>query len=317
MFDSTSISNFYDDNAVRRITDYVDDAISDYLSIGSPESCCEKLENVLTSGFSEDQAKYEEGKPLLNLRLHPLHYLSLNAYTALASAYKVRSSDLLALDSKIDDDDENLRNASTMSRTSAAYSLFLAGATHHLFLSEPSLIASAANCWVVAGESMLILCRSSSFWAADISKWSFPMDKRMCSKCTWVDSFNSSRIHGRDVDFHGISIGTFSCIANISQRCWSFLTHGCPYLKAFTDPFDFSWPKTTPSHSSINRSGACRKTKDIICQCETQVHSNEERQWIFELGMHCLFYGAYLASLCYGHHSHLASQIQNILDEMK
>lgn len=323
--DSTSISNFDHDDAVRRINDYVDSAIAQYLSIGSPESCCEKLENLLTLGFCYKQEEDEEGKQLVNLRLHPLNYLSLNAHTALASAYKVRSCDLLALNSKMDDDDEHQRNASTMSKTSAAYSLFLAGATHHLFLSEPSLIASAANCWVVAGESLLILARSSSLLATtNMSKWSFPVEKRMCSNCSWVDKFNESRIHHRSLkgDFREFSIGISNCIANIAQKSWSFLTHDCPYLKAFIDPFDFSWPKTTPAYSnkcnirahSIDRSCACSKAKEVVCQCELHVHSDQERQAIFDLGIHCLFYGGYLASICYGHHSHLASQIQNILE---
>lgn len=326
--DSTSISNFDNDIAVRRIYDYVKDAITDYLSTDSPESCCEKLENLLNLGISdEQQVEDEEGKQLVNLSLHPLHYQSLNAYMAVASAYKLRSYDLLALSSKMNDNVKNQHDASTMSKTSAAYSLFLAGATHHLFLSEPSLIASAANCWIVAGESLLILARSSSLWATNISKWSFPVDKRMCSNFPGLDMFNLSRIHGRylNANFSKFSIGISNCIEHITQKSWSFLTHGCLYLKAITDPFDFSWPKTSTTnlnsqdmrgHSVIDPSCAYSKAKDIVSQCEPQVYTEQERQSIFELGMHCLFYGGYLASICYGHHSHLASQIQTILDEM-
>lgn len=325
LLDSTSFSNFGHDKVVRRINDYVDNVITEYLSIGSPESCCEKLQELLTLGFCDEQAEDGEGKQPVNLRLHPLHFLSLNAYTALASAYKVRSCDLLALSSEMDNNDENQRDASTMSRTSAAYSLFLAGATHHLFLSEPSLIASAANCWVVAGESLLTLARHISLWATtNFSKWGFPVGRRMCSNCSWVDKFNASRILGRPIeaDFREFSCIS-NCIANMSQKTWSFLTHGCPYLKAFTDPFDFSWPKTIMTYSSdrdigahsIDRSCVRSKTKDVCFQSEPQ-HSNQERESIIGLGIHCLVYGGYLASIFYGHHSHLASQIQNILHDL-
>ncbi|XP_023520942.1 protein SET DOMAIN GROUP 41 isoform X1 [Cucurbita pepo subsp. pepo] len=299
LLDSTSISNFDYDTAIARIDDYVNNAIAEYLSIGSSESCCEKLQNLLTLGFYDEQAEDGDGKQLLNLRLHPVHFLLLNAYTALASAYKVRSWN----------GDENQCNA-TMSKTSAAYSLFLAGATHHLFLSEPSLIASAANCWVVAGESLLILVKHSSLWGSNTSKSSSPMGEITCLNCSWVDKFNTSRIHGRSIeaDFREFSIGISNCIANISQKYWSFLAHECSYLKAFTDPFDFSWPKTITTCSNYrDRSCDCSKIQDV---------SDQDRQSIFELGIHCLFYGGYLASICYGHHSHLASQIQCILHDM-
>ncbi|XP_038886411.1 protein SET DOMAIN GROUP 41 [Benincasa hispida] len=326
LHDSTSISNFDHDKAVRRIDDYVNSAITEYLSIGSPESCCEKLRNLLTLGFYDEQAEDGEQKQPVNLRLHPLHFLSLNVYTALASAYKVRSCDLLALSSEMDCDNEDQCNASTMCKASAAYSLFLAGATHHLFLSEPSLIVSASTCWVLAGESLLTLARHSLLWATtNTSKWGFPVGKRMCSTCSWVDKFNASRIHGQPIeaDFREFSIGISNCIANMSRKSWSFLTHGCPYLKAFTDPFNFSWPKMIPMYSSdrdirahsIDRLCACSNSKDVCFQCEPQ-HSNQERESILGLGIHCLFYGGYLASICYGHHSHLASQIQNILYDL-
>ncbi|XP_011656459.1 protein SET DOMAIN GROUP 41 [Cucumis sativus] len=322
LLDSTPISNFDHDTAVRRIDEYVDNAITEYLSTSSPESCCEKLQNLLTFGFHDEQVEDGEGKQHVSLRLHPLHFLLLNAYTALTSAYKVRSCDLVALSSEMDKDNGNRHNALTMGKTSAAYALFLAGATHRLFLFEPSLVASAANCWVVAGESLLILARHSSLWATttNTSNWVFPLGKRMCYNCSWVDEFNASRIHGQPVqaDFREFSIGISNCIASISQKCWSSLTHGCPYLKAFTGPFDFSWPKTNEQDicgRGIDHSCACSKTQDVCLECKPQ-DSNQERESISGLGIHCLYYGGYLASICYGHHSHLASQIQNILNDL-
>ncbi|KAJ1438440.1 Tetratricopeptide-like helical domain superfamily [Sesbania bispinosa] len=87
---SCSCSNyeFFRDMADRRLTEFFDNIISEYLSDGDPESCCEKLEKILMQGLNE-QLEGIEGKSNCKFMLHPLHHLSLNAYTTLASAYKV------------------------------------------------------------------------------------------------------------------------------------------------------------------------------------------------------------------------------------
>ena len=85
--------------ADRRLTDSVDDVISEYLTVGDPESCCEKLEKILMQGLSKQLDDIEE-KSHYKFMLHPLHYLSLNAYTTLALACKVHSSDFLSAPSK-------------------------------------------------------------------------------------------------------------------------------------------------------------------------------------------------------------------------
>ena len=144
--------------AIRRLTDYIDDTITQYLSFGDPKLCCEKLENLLTQGLLYKQLEGTQGREVKSqptIKLHPLHYLCLNAYTTLASAYKVRSKwHLLGLYSEMD---EHLLEALDLSRTSAAYSLLLAGATHHLFCFESSIIATVANFWISAGDSLLTL----------------------------------------------------------------------------------------------------------------------------------------------------------------
>ncbi|XP_028119513.1 protein SET DOMAIN GROUP 41-like [Camellia sinensis] len=88
--------------AMTRLTDYVDDAITEYLTFGNPKSCCEKLENLLTYGLLDGQFESKEEKSKQQFWLHQLHHLSLSAYTTLASAYKTRASDLLAVDPKMD-----------------------------------------------------------------------------------------------------------------------------------------------------------------------------------------------------------------------
>lgn len=78
---------FLKETADRRLTECIDDVISEYLSVGDPESCCEKLEKILTQGLNE-QLEGIEGKADAKFMLHPLHHLSLEAYTTLASAYR-------------------------------------------------------------------------------------------------------------------------------------------------------------------------------------------------------------------------------------
>ena len=92
----------------------------------------------------EDSAFQELSR--ITLRLHPLHYLSHNAYIALSSSWRVLSSNLLATDSS----EESKFKGFKMRKTAAAYSLLLTGATHHLFMSEPSLIASTVVFWINA-----------------------------------------------------------------------------------------------------------------------------------------------------------------------
>ncbi|KAI4352986.1 hypothetical protein L6164_007187 [Bauhinia variegata] len=206
---SGSVSNYksYREDAARRLSEYVDDIISEYLSVGDPESCCEKLESILAQGLNL-QLEGNEGKLHSTFKLHPLHHLSLSVYTTLASAYKMHACGLLSLYSERN---ENQLEAFDMNRTSAAYYLLLAGATHHLFLSEPSLMASVANFWIDAGESLLFLSRSSGQIefvkrGLDSSKLS-SFAKLRCSKCSLMDSFETCTSNGqfKSADFESVS----------------------------------------------------------------------------------------------------------------
>ncbi|KAG8389876.1 hypothetical protein BUALT_Bualt01G0024500 [Buddleja alternifolia] len=114
-----------------------------------------KLENLLIHGHLSNEAKAHQ-----KLKLHPFHHLSLNAYTTLASAYKVQASDLLALNHDIEG---YKHEAFNMFKTSVAYSLLLAGAAHHLFMFESALVASVANFWIMLGNLCLVLLRIHSW----------------------------------------------------------------------------------------------------------------------------------------------------------
>ncbi|KAK6131045.1 hypothetical protein DH2020_035208 [Rehmannia glutinosa] len=151
------------DYKIEKLMQSFDNAVTDYLSSGDPIWCCKNLENLLTHGHLNNKTREpNEAKSPQKLKLHPYHYLSLNAYTALSSAYKVHASDLSVLNSDIE---TQKLEAFKMYKTSAAYSLLLAGAAHHLFTFESSLVTTVANFWMNAGESMLNLSRSF-LWAS-------------------------------------------------------------------------------------------------------------------------------------------------------
>ncbi|CAL5332985.1 unnamed protein product [Camellia sinensis] len=139
-------------------TDYVDDAITEYLTFVNPNSCCEKLENLLIHGLLDGQFEPKEEKSKQQFWLHPLHHLSLSAYTTLASAYKTSASYLLALNPEMD---ERQLEAFDMSRTSAAYSLMLAG---------KSLLNVARSCvWKLLAKQGLTVAELSHFPAVEES----------------------------------------------------------------------------------------------------------------------------------------------------
>lgn len=322
---SSTNKSFCTYKATERLTEYIEDAIADYLLVGDPESCCAKLEHVLTHGLLDKQFEFEEGKSQLAYWLHPLNHLSLNAYTTLASTYKIRASDLFTLCSEMDD---HLFDAFNMSRSSAAYSLLLAGATHHLFCFESSLIASVANFFTNAGESLLTFARSS-IWS-ELTRWSLPVfelpsiAQHKCSKCSLMDISKINSLHNQVqyAEFESISSEFLHCITNYANKVWNFLSGGFYHLEAFKDPFDFSWLATT-KYSNIWNTNILTSRAEVVSNCSAKVENSDlkalvynyhDRVLIFQLGVHCLLYGGYLASVCYSNNSHLTSQAQKILD---
>ncbi|KAF5444560.1 hypothetical protein F2P56_033684 [Juglans regia] len=311
--------DIYINGTIESLTDHINDAITEYLESGDSESCCKKLEDMLTQGLLYEQLGGREEKSQPVFKLHPLHYLSLNAYTTLVSAYKVRASDLLTLYSGME---EHHLEALDLSRISAAYSLLLAGATHHLFQSEPSLIASVANFWIGAGESLLTLARSS-VWSIIVkcglpaTNLSYTLSKHICSKCSLMQKFIAI-LHHREVqstDLENISSEFFDCVTNITQTVWGFLIHGCQYLRAVKDPIEFSWLGTRKDSSTRDIQPHLGSSAVVSYHGDEGSFSVcEAHTCIFQVGVHCLLYGGYLACICYGQHSNLITHIRNILD---
>ncbi|KAJ8762109.1 hypothetical protein K2173_007217 [Erythroxylum novogranatense] len=304
----SSDSTFCRDKAVVNIRDYVDEVISEYLSVGDAKICCEKLERVLIFGLIDEHLKFREGNLQFNLRLHHLHHLALNAYITLASAYKMQSCDSLVLYSELDG---HQFDSFHTRRISAAYSFFLAAATNHLFHYEASLIASAANFWINAGESLVTLARSSD--------WSFfeernlpvlnilYLGKHKCCKCSFLDRYQTT-LSFNFVDFERTSREFLDCITSLSHKVWHLLSGGCYYLKLFKDPFDLGRHEMFSSFSYSDF-----QMKANTARFQVQNYGREERTDIFQLGVHCLLYGGFLSSICYGQSSHWTTHIRSVL----
>ncbi|KAF9682759.1 hypothetical protein SADUNF_Sadunf05G0141900 [Salix dunnii] len=285
------------DEATRKMTDYVEEVTAEYLAIGDPESCCKKLENMLITGLLDELLEVREGKSQLNFRLHPLHHLALNSYTVLASAYKIRASNLLALHSEVGGLSWEALN---MYRISAAYSLFLAASTYRLFCFESSLLASVANFWASAGESLLALAKSSA-WDS-LGNCGFPvlnlspLAEHKCSKCSLLESFEVNLSFGQDqirkADFDSVSNRFLDCFGSLLQKVWGFLIQGCRYLEVFKDPTDFTldiWDFDVRfTHNDVDFNCWANKSASEI---EDLGYVDQWRMNIFKLGVHCLLYG--------------------------
>ncbi|KAE8718651.1 hypothetical protein F3Y22_tig00110007pilonHSYRG00249 [Hibiscus syriacus] len=81
---------------------------------------CTMSPSYVDHALEIEQLEHGDGKSHLNVKFHPFHHIALSAYTTLTSAYRIRSSDDLALHSRTD---ESQFKAFDMSRISAAYSV--------------------------------------------------------------------------------------------------------------------------------------------------------------------------------------------------
>lgn len=266
---------------------------------GNPKACCERLENMLAESFQYEQLPPDV--PLLpDLKLQPLHHLSLNAYIALSSAYRIRANNMLPLDAGNQD---NELEAFELSRAAAAYALLLAGATHHLFSFDSSLIASAAHFWVSAGKTLLSYLGSptwiSSLGQCNSSSECMPLDNLKQD----TDSYHS--LHAKEEGalswhrFDATCRGFTNCISRISANVWPYLIHRLPCLKDIKSPVDFRWLGITDTR----RTG--ETPSEEVCQHRLEAGKSiegEEQRCVFQLATHSLLYGRYLASICYGPH---------------
>ncbi|CAN4116438.1 unnamed protein product [Withania somnifera] len=309
--------NFYGDHVIEQLRDCLNDAIDDFLSFNKPNSCCDKLEILLTQDHVNVLLKPNGEKIRQLFRLHPLHHVSLHAYMTLASAYKVSVSELLALDSE---GDEYETEAFNMSRKSAAYSLLLAGATQHLLESESSLIVPVSNFWLTAGETLLSLVRSPA-WnlfsrVRHIGEFSFS-SCQICGKCTLLDRFRDkfTDCHEENMEFADLTSQFLNCVMGITPKIWDYLVEDGGYLKVVEDPISFRWlgsrmPSFTHFATHATISNASVKTGSGL---EAEEYHSEIRVNCFRLSIHCLIYGSFLSTLCFSNRSPLMSKVESLL----
>lgn len=257
----------------------IDEAITDYVSFGDPTSCCRKLEHLLRHGNLSDK----ETKSPQKVKLHPFHHLSLNAYTTLASAYKVRANDILALSSELEG---HKLEAFTMYKTSSAYSFLLAGVANHLFMFEPSIVLAVANFWINAGESLLNLARSS-LWDAFPEHGSSQLDlsSLLTLKCNGCCLAETPQPHSVRRDQKS---QLYYCIANITPKVWSLLTADSIFLKLIQNPINLGGLES-PIASEISDA-----------ELKFEVCNDQVRRNLVLLSVHCFRYGAILSNICSG-----------------
>ncbi|XP_068663251.1 protein SET DOMAIN GROUP 41 [Aristolochia californica] len=262
------------------------DLKSGFAHVPSINSHDDIFKATLAEGYQQpnEHAHHMISENNRTMNLHPLHYVSLKAFVTLASAYRVRAEGKLAFGV----DETSLSEATELSKTAAAYSLLLAGGVHHLFLSETSLIASAAQLWVSAGETLLGLLRS-------LKQGSDSIKSRPLS-CSHSLHYNIEADACFLEEFEGTCKGFYDCMKRTSQCLWPFLIEGLQYLTFINDPVDFSW---------FERRDGCQK---LTC-CD------KETIWrlVYELAVHCLLYGGFLATVCYGFGSHLAGNARELV----
>ncbi|XP_073279306.1 protein SET DOMAIN GROUP 41 [Primulina huaijiensis] len=283
----------YKDEEIKKLREAFDEAILDYLSFSDPKLCCEKLEILLMYGhIEEENLKRKEEKLHRNPKLHLFHHLSISAYTTLASAYKVRANDLLSIDS---DTNEQRFQAFGMFKTSAAYSLLLTGVSHHLFMFESSLVASVANFWTGAGESLLSLS-SVSWWDSSLKSEPVKLDippplSMKCNDCSLSGVFKPNSKNGQDqtIWFQETKMLLLNCIANLTSSVWSTLSSKSSFLKLIPNPIEFSWLE------SVGQLKVSHFESHIF-----EERDDEFRSSLILLAIHCLRYGALLSSISHG-----------------
>ncbi|RWW80739.1 hypothetical protein BHE74_00010904 [Ensete ventricosum] len=288
------------DPSCEGVADILDQAIADYTLDENPESCCEKLESMLFCS-SQDKEFQAGGR----IKLHALHHLSLNAYITLSSAYRTCLFNLLAISL----DEGNHSEAFKMGSAAASYSLLLAGAVHHLFLSEPSLIAATAHFLISAAESTCDILRIPG-WSVNPNQCKSDIDSVLCHYQSIMMEHSLDECKATTMRFLG-------CISELLSKTWPFLTEGFSYLESINSPVDFSWlgPNVINPQCFANPRGISDFfIKDSsVCMHHEDIFIEDKRRFLFRLVVHCFAYGRYLASICYGPQCYLADHVEIML----
>jgi hypothetical protein len=275
----------------------IEEAISEYTLGDDAKACCDMIESILSKNLMNDlQGKELSGRiPML----HPLHHICLSAYIALASAYRFRALSLEMGNLHGEKNADFFR----MARSAAAYSLLLAGTTHHLFVSECSFMVPLSHFLLSAGHSM-----------------SFLVDciKGETKKVVIEPNFTFSSIVASSSKHDPVQYYEFrpTCEASAKQmlflslHCWPFLVQGLPCMQKIKNPVEFRWLGAAifqfPHLSEEDYAN--------LSAVEPAASRKGHEYYILRLAICCITYGKYLASVCYGPQHYLADDAKDLLE---
>ncbi|KAK9096405.1 hypothetical protein Sjap_021902 [Stephania japonica] len=259
------------DEAYRELSSRINEAIGDYLSVENPERCIEKLENALAQSLEEERW---ERQSRASPRVHPLHHLSLNAYITLSSAYNV-------------------------------------------YASHPPDSGLGVNGRCVANLGGIMSYNSISRRKAPDSNIP-PMCSLMDKLLSDLDCQESQSLSAKG-ELHEISEAFIRCVSRISSRVWPFMIKDRPYLNDIKHPIDYSWLLSLKSSNSEKSCagfdsgtvGCSENGMYLGCPCAAEDCNIEEKKWIYQLAAHCLLYGGYLVSICYGRRHYLHNYVRD------
>ncbi|WVZ85637.1 hypothetical protein U9M48_032537 [Paspalum notatum var. saurae] len=283
--------------AVDDLGDVLEQAISEYSSSDDPKACCDMIESMLSNNLMNDLMQEEvSGRKYI---LHPMHHICLTSYMTLASAYRFRSLSLETGSLDGENTDEFFR----MAKAAAAYSFILVGATHHLFLSECSLMIPLSHFLLNTGHSMLYLVDSvKGETTTNVSEANFTF-----SSCPSSSTKSGSTPYH---EFRSTCEGFGKQILSLSSHCWPFLVQSLPFLEKIKNPIEFSWLGTAICQP-VHLSGEDHVNFPAH---EPVGFTGRQRQCILSLALCCITYCKYLASICYGPQHYLAVHAKDLLE---
>lgn len=283
--------------ATEHLDDVLQQAISEYSLGDDPKACCDMIESMLSENLMSDVQQEElSGRKHI---LHPLHHICLTAYMTLASAYRFHALSLKTGSLHGKNSDDFFR----MAKSAAAYSLVLAGTTHHLFLSECSFMTPLSHFLLSAGQSMLFLLESikgetrQNVSDAKFTFSSFPVSST---------KHDSVQYH----EFRSTCEGFGKQMLSLSLHCWSFLVQSLPCLKKIKNPIEFSWLGTAVFQSLYSS----EENYANLSAHEPAAFTEGQKERILSLAICCITYCKYLARICYGPQHYLAGHAKDLLE---
>uniref|UniRef100_A0A0D9ZKT0 SET domain-containing protein n=1 Tax=Oryza glumipatula TaxID=40148 RepID=A0A0D9ZKT0_9ORYZ len=220
--------NAVTDPAIEDLDNNLQQAISEYSFLDDSKACCDVIESMLSENLMSD-LQQEELSPRKYI-LHPLHHISVSSFMILASAYRCS-----AFKSSTDNlHGENCDFIFRMTKAAAAYSIVLAGATHHLFLSECSFVTLLSHFLLSTGQSILDFAECIK----GETRKNIPEAIFSFASCsTNLAKHDSVRYN----QFRSTCEKFGKHLLYLSLQCWPFLAQGLPCLEKIKNPIDFSW----------------------------------------------------------------------------